>query len=101
MSTVRTFPAPPSSVEYEEFWSAANEGKLMIPRCKDTNQFFWYPRKISPFTLSENIEWIRASGKGTIYTFSIHHSQKSQFSWDLPARAHNHGLALIFSKAYG
>tara|TARA_Y100000758_G_C15706130_1_gene295261 strand:- start:25 stop:375 length:351 start_codon:yes stop_codon:yes gene_type:complete len=58
-------------VEYEEFWSAANEGKLMIPRCKDTNQFFWYPRKISPFTLSDNIEWIQASGKGMIYTFSI------------------------------
>ena len=71
MSAIRTFPTPPSSVEYEEFWSAANEGKLMIPRCKDTNQFFWYPRKISPFTLSENIEWIQASGKGTIYTFSI------------------------------
>ena len=71
MSAVKTFSAPPSSVEYEEFWLAANEGKLMIPRCKDTNQFFWYPRKISPFTLSDNIEWIQASGKGTIYTFSV------------------------------
>ena len=48
----RNIPSPPMSVENEAFWAAANEGKLMIPRCKDTGQFFWYPRNLSPFTLS-------------------------------------------------
>ncbi|SVC52561.1 uncharacterized protein METZ01_LOCUS305415, partial [marine metagenome] len=65
------FPAPPENVEYEEFWTNVNEGKLLLPRCKDTDQLFWYPRKISPFTLSGNIEWVQASGKGVIYTFSV------------------------------
>mgnify|MGYP001327858630 FL=1 len=71
MSKERIFPAPPVNVEYEEFWSKANNGKLLLPRCMDTNQFFWYPRKISPFTLSANVEWVEAAGKGVIYTFSV------------------------------
>ena len=71
MNAKSAIPSPPENVEYEEFWTGANEGKLLLPRCKDTQQFFWYPRKISPFTLSNNIEWVPASGKGVIYTFSI------------------------------
>ena len=71
MSEERIFPAPPVNVEYEEFWSKANDGKLLLPRCMDTNQFFWYPRKISPFTLSANVEWVEAAGRGVIYTFSV------------------------------
>lgn len=71
MSKERIFPAPPVNVEYEEFWSKANNGKLLLPRCMDTNQFFWYPRKISPFTLSANVEWVEAAGRGVIYTFSV------------------------------
>ena len=70
-TNTRIFPAPPKSPDNEEFWDAINEGKLLIPRCKDTNQFFWYPRKISPYTLSGNVEWIEASGSGIIYTYSV------------------------------
>ena len=69
----RKIPSPPMSVENEAFWAAANEGKLMIPRCKDTGHFFWYPRNLSPFTLSNNVEMVEASGKGTIYTLSLIH----------------------------
>lgn len=66
MSEQRKIPSPPESVENTAYWAAANEGKLMIPRCKDTGQFFWYPRNLSPFTLSNNVEMVEASGKGTI-----------------------------------
>jgi hypothetical protein len=71
MSQQRNIPSPSKSVENVAFWAAANEGKLMVPRCKDTGKFFWYPRNISPYTLSGNVEWVEASGKGTIYTYSI------------------------------
>jgi len=71
MSAERKFPAPQKYVENVDFWAACNDGKLMLPRCKDTGKFFWYPRKISPFTLSGNVEWVAASGKGTIYTYSV------------------------------
>ncbi|MEL0110464.1 MAG: OB-fold domain-containing protein [Rickettsiales bacterium] len=79
MSAERVLPAPPENVEHVEFWAACNDGKLMLPRCKDTNQFFWYPRKTSPFTLSSNVEWVEASGKGEIYTYSVMRRSDPQY----------------------
>ena len=76
----RKIPSPPMSVENEAFWAAVNEGKLMIPRCKDTGQFFWYPRNLSPFTLSNNVEMVEASGKGTIYTYSVMRRANPQYA---------------------
>jgi uncharacterized OB-fold protein len=52
----------------------------MIPRCKDTGQFFWYPRNLSPFTLSNNVELVEASGKGTIYTYSVMRRADPQYA---------------------
>ena len=76
----RKIPSPPMSVENEAFWAAANEGKLMIPHCKDTGQFFWYPRNLRPFTLSNNVEMVEASGKGTIYTYSVMRRANPQYA---------------------
>lgn len=78
-TNTRIFPAPPKSPDNEEFWEAINEGKLLIPRCQDTGQFFWYPRKISPYTLSGNVEWIEASGSGIIYTYSVMRRAEPQY----------------------
>ena len=76
----RKIPSPPMSVENEAFWAAASEGRLLIPRCKDTGQFFWYPRNLSPFTLSNNVELVEASGKGTIYTYSVMRRADPQYA---------------------
>ena len=56
--------------ETKPFWDACAEGRLVLPRCKDTGKFIWYPRAISPWTLGP-VEWVEVSGKGTIYTFSV------------------------------
>jgi len=56
--------------ETKPYWDAANQGKLLITRCKDTGKVFTYPRGISPFTLSTNVEWVEAKGTGVIYSFS-------------------------------
>ena len=56
--------------ETKPFWDACAAGKLVLPRCKDTGKFIWYPRAISPFTFGP-VEWVEVSGKGTIYTFSV------------------------------
>lgn len=61
---------PETNPETKPFFDGAAAGKLMLPRCKDTGKFFWYPRGISPFTLGP-IEWTEASGRGKIYTLSV------------------------------
>lgn len=61
---------PETNPETKPFFDGAVQGKLVIPRCKDTGKYIWYPRGISPFTLGP-IEWVEVSGKGKIYTFSV------------------------------
>ena len=61
---------PDTNPETKVFFDAAAEGKLLLPRCKDTGKFIWYPRAISPFTLGP-VEWVEVSGKGKVYTFSV------------------------------
>ena len=56
--------------ETKPFFDGCAAGKLVLPRCKDTGKFIWYPRGISPFTFGP-VEWVEVSGKGTIYTFSV------------------------------
>ncbi len=59
-----------SNPETKPYWDGCNAGKLMLTRCKDTGKVFSYPRGVSPFTLSNNIEWFEAKGEGVIYSFS-------------------------------
>ena len=61
---------PETNPETKPFFEGAAAGKLVLARCKETGKFFWYPRGISPFTLGP-VEWVEASGKGTIYTVSV------------------------------
>jgi uncharacterized protein len=71
MSEIRTIASPEPNPETQKFWDAAKEGKLLIMKCKDTGKPYYYPRARSPFTGSDNVEWVEAAGTGEIYTFSV------------------------------
>jgi uncharacterized OB-fold protein len=71
MSEIRTIASPEPNPETQKFWDAAKEGKLLIMTCKDTRKPYFYPRARSPFTGSDNVEWVEAAGTGEIYTFSV------------------------------
>ena len=67
----RKIPAPPVSPETEAFWDAAADGRLMIKKCAGCGQAHYYPRALCPFCGSDRTEWLRASGRGTIYSYSV------------------------------
>ena len=67
----RKYPPPPANPETRPFWDAAAQGKLLIKRCTACGEAHYYPRTICPFCFSDKTEWVEASGKGTIYTFSV------------------------------
>jgi uncharacterized OB-fold protein len=56
--------------EVRPFWDGCAKGRFMLTRCRDTGRAFAYPRGVSPFTLSANVEWFEASGLGAVYTVS-------------------------------
>ena len=61
---------PDTNPETKPFFDGCTAGKLVIPRCKDTGKYIWYPRGISPYTLGP-VEWVEVSGKGKIYSLSV------------------------------
>lgn len=67
----RKIPAPPVSPETEAFWSAVRDGKLLLRKCLACGEVHYYPRSICPFCFSDRTEWRPASGRGTLYSFSV------------------------------
>ncbi len=67
----RKIAAPPVNLETQAFWDAAGEGKLLIKKCTACGEPHFYPRAHCPFCFSTLVEWQEASGRGTIYTYSV------------------------------
>jgi uncharacterized OB-fold protein len=67
----RTVAAPPVNPETTPFWDAAAAGKLLIKKCATCGEFHYYPRTLCPFCFSDKTEWYTASGRGTIYSYSV------------------------------
>ncbi|HXN43364.1 MAG TPA: Zn-ribbon domain-containing OB-fold protein, partial [Xanthobacteraceae bacterium] len=55
----------------QAFWEAAAQGRFLIRRCAACGKAHWYPRKTCPFCWSEETAWVEASGRGTIYSYSV------------------------------
>jgi len=71
MAFDRTPAAPAESPDNKPYFDACREGKLLLGKCGDTGKLFHYPRKVSPFTLSNNVSFVEAMGTGTIYSYSV------------------------------
>jgi uncharacterized OB-fold protein len=67
----RKIPAPQPSPETQAFWDAAAQGRFLIRRCTACGKAHWYPRPMCPFCWSEKTEWVEASGRGRIYSYSV------------------------------
>lgn len=74
MSTERrekTFLDPPE--ESEAFFEAAREERLLIQRCTSCGEHQFYPRKVCIHCGDASLEWVEASGRGTVHTYTVIH----------------------------
>lgn len=75
------FPSPWS----RPFWEGCRRHELLIQHCKDCGANIFYPKLFCSSCLSPNLEWIRSSGRGRIYTFTTVYSYApTQFANDVP-----------------
>lgn len=51
-----------------EFMAFLAQGKFMIQRSRDSGRYIFHPRIVEPGTASSNLEWVEASGEGTVYS---------------------------------
>lgn len=68
-------PLPQPTPETQEYWDGLRRGELRIQRCNACGRGYFYPRPFCPRAgcHSRDVEWITASGKGTLATYIITH----------------------------
>ncbi len=87
MSEVET-PAKPLPVVQpwaRPYWDAALEHRLTLQHCESCDRTIHYPRIACPHCGSENLNWREASGRGTVYSYTVVESNApSPFLVDMP-----------------
>ncbi len=78
-------PLPQSDPVTAPYWESLKAHQMKVQRCNDTGKFFFYPRGMSPYTLSDNLSWEPVSGKGVLHAFTIVHVNRAPgFGDELP-----------------
>lgn len=54
--------------QYREFLA---QGRFMIQRARGSGRYVFYPRVAEPVTGDTNLEWVEASGHGTVYSTTV------------------------------
>jgi len=67
----RGLPLPLPTRDNQPFYEAARRGELRLQRCGACGRFRHYPRPTCPGCLSRDVAWERASGRGTVWTWTI------------------------------
>ena len=70
---------PPINLETREFWEATTRGVLLLRRCNACDFVIWYPRELCPECGSTDTAWFEASGRGTVYTYTV--TRRGQGKW--------------------
>jgi len=54
-----------------EFESYLSQGKFMIQRSSSTGEHVFYPRLATPGSDVRDLEWVEATGNGTVYSTTV------------------------------
>lgn len=65
------FDLPTPDEETAPFWEGVNDGRLLVKRCNACGEHHFYPRPFCPHCWSADVEWFEASGRATLYTWSV------------------------------
>jgi uncharacterized protein len=78
-------PLPHLDEENRWFWEACARHELYLQKCGVCATIRFYPRALCPSCLSSKTEYLRASGRGTVYTFTVtYQNQAAGFRDELP-----------------
>ena len=80
-----TKPLPKVNADTKPFWDGCRNHELRFQKCTECGHVRWPPSIICPLCYSNKTEWIRASGKGEIFSFVVYHKAfHPAFEADLP-----------------
>lgn len=67
----KNFPIP--TVETEKYWQGCHNHELLIQQCTNCGHHQFYPRIMCTQCMSDRVEWVQASGKGKVKSYTIMH----------------------------
>ncbi|MFE7647753.1 OB-fold domain-containing protein [Streptomyces phaeoluteigriseus] len=67
------YDVPETDAFTRAYWEAAAGGRLLIRRCRACGRAHHYPREFCPHCWSEDVRWEEASGRASLYTWSVVH----------------------------
>ncbi len=73
--SLRALPAPDNASRH--YWQSAAEGRLVVQRCTSCDAYQFYPRALCASCAGET-EWVDASGRGTLHTFTVIRQNRSE-----------------------
>ena len=66
-------PLPQPTPETQHFWEGTRERELRLQRCDACQEVYFPPRPFCPRCQSRAVSIFRASGRGTLHSYVIHH----------------------------
>lgn len=55
------------------YWEAAKRHELVLQRCQVCGRYRYPPGETCPGCLSDKLDWVKASGRGKVYTWTVFH----------------------------
>ncbi len=80
MSEPAKTPLPRPTALSKPFWEACRAGKLTVQRCRACQSYVFIPQPCCGECLSEDLEWVESSGRGTLYSYTtVYRPQQPSF----------------------
>lgn len=78
-------PVPAPSAVSAPFWGGLRQRELRLQKCEACSRFVLYPRSVCPYCLSDKLSWVKASGRGKLYTYTVvRRAMNPAFQEDVP-----------------
>jgi uncharacterized OB-fold protein len=71
---------PKPTPETQHFWDGTQAGELRLQRCDACANVYFPPRPFCPSCASRKVSVFKASGKGKLYSYIIHHRPTPGFT---------------------
>ena len=67
------------------YWEAAKRHELVLQKCQQCGHYRYPPGESCPSCLSDELDWVEASGRGSIFTWTVFHQvYHPSFAGDVP-----------------
>ena len=63
-----------------EYRAFLREGRFMIQRSPSSGRHVFYPRVVVPGTGERDLEWVEASGRGTVYAITVNRGREATYN---------------------